>query len=276
MSEATQVVQTAPVAAPVVGSETTAPAIAPETGQEAPAVDQPPARLFTQDEVDKFITKRLSKAERAWERRHQSLMEAALGGGRRQEQNEGAQAPTPASEEAPDPSKFADFGQYVQALVAHGVQGALAANAKNTQQLSVREQAAQRQQIVADGVKKQFAAGAEKYDDFEDLVSSPDLPITAPMAEAIAESDLGVEVAYFLGKNPAEAMRIAQMSPLAAVREIGKLEAKLTIAAPATSSAAPKPVTPVKGSGGDKDPAVMTDAEFAAWRKKSIAARRGR
>ena len=55
------------------------------------------------------------------------------------------------------------------------------------------------------------------------------------MREAIGESELGDDVAYWLGKNPAEAARIAQLSERQMVRELTKLEGKLT---------APKP-TPI-------------------------------
>jgi hypothetical protein len=48
------------------------------------------------------------------------------------------------------------------------------------------------------------------------------------MAETIKSSDIGPDLAYWLGSNPKEADRISRLSPLLQAREIGKIEAKIT------------------------------------------------
>jgi hypothetical protein len=66
------------------------------------------------------------------------------------------------------------------------------------------------------------------------------------MAETIKASDMGPDLAYWLGTNPKEADRISRLSPLLQAREIGKIEAKLgtnPIVKPTTS--APAPISPV-------------------------------
>jgi hypothetical protein len=42
------------------------------------------------------------------------------------------------------------------------------------------------------------------------------------MAETIQSSDIGPELAYYLGTNPKEADRISRLHPLAQAKEIGK------------------------------------------------------
>jgi hypothetical protein len=88
------------------------------------------------------------------------------------------------------------------------------------------------------------------------------------MAEAIIESEKGAEVLYHLGSHPDEAKRIAMLSPLAAARELGRIEARLSMPAPRTTTKAPPPVKPVGASdaGVRKDPATMSQAEYEAWR----------
>lgn len=114
------------------------------------------------------------------------------------------------------------------------------------------------------------AEAAKKYEDFIDVVSADDLAITPIMAEAIKDSDMGPEVAYYLGKNPDQAERIARLNPAAQVREIGKIEARLESKPPKSASKAPPPISPVGsgGGGGEQDMSRMSQAEYEAYRKK--------
>lgn len=97
-----------------------------------------------------------------------------------------------------------------------------------------------------------ISAGSEKYEDFEEVVTG-DVKITPVMRDAIFELDdqeVQTEVAYYLGKNPKEALRISKLSPMRQIAEVGKLEAKLTSQPAPTKrpSSAPAPITPVKGA----------------------------
>ena len=81
--------------------------------------------------------------------------------------------------------------------------------------------------------------------------------------------DMGHDVAYYLGKHPVDAERLANLHPVAAAREIGRIEAKLLQQTETATSAAPDPITPVGSRAkASKDPGQMTDAEYLAWRKK--------
>jgi hypothetical protein len=95
-----------------------------------------------------------------------------------------------------------------------------------------------------------FAAGSEKYEDFEDMVLSAD-GISPAMRDAIFEMDdldMQVEVTRFLAQNQKEARRIYRLSPARQIAEIGKLEAKLSSQpSPKRPSAAPAPISPVGG-----------------------------
>lgn len=119
---------------------------------------------------------------------------------------------------------------------------------------------------------------AEKTPDYRDAVADPTLPINNDMATIIAEMDEGPAVAYYLAKNRDLAEAIHRLPPIAAARELGKIEARLSTPAPVTPpvSKAPPPPPTLKASEPaiEKDPSQMSDAEFAKWRKRQIAQRR--
>lgn len=108
----------------------------------------------------------------------------------------------------------------------------------------------------------------ERFADYDAVTRNPNVAITPVMAEVIRDSDVGPDVAYHLGKNPAEAARIAALPPNRQAVELGRLEAKITAPKPLPKQP-PAPVQPVNGiaAGGSKDPGTMTMAEYAAWRK---------
>lgn len=138
---------------------------------------------------------------------------------------------------------------------------------------------AQKRQKTFQEREQAFAAA---HPDYEEVAKAEHVPITKEMAEAIIESDDAPAIAYYLGQNLEEASAIAQMSPIAAARAIGRIEAKLSakpsVPAPITPAKtvtrAPEPVTTLSGS-----PAVtqsyddMSMAEYDAARKKERAAK---
>jgi hypothetical protein len=70
------------------------------------------------------------------------------------------------------------------------------------------------------------------------------------MLEAIQSSDVGPDVAYYLGTNPKEADRISGLSPYLQAKEIGKIEVKIASNPPVKkTSSAPAPINPVTARG---------------------------
>jgi len=93
------------------------------------------------------------------------------------------------------------------------------------------------------------AAFREKVPDFDEVAHNPNLAVTPIMAEAIREAPRGAEIAYYLGKNPGEAARIAALPPVSQVMAIARLELRLD-AAQAAVSRAPEPIGALTGRGG--------------------------
>jgi len=230
--------------APASESEATAAPIAETTRPEDQTTETP--KSFTQEELDAIVGKRLAREQRKWER-------------------EQAQRAVPtAPSELPPPDQFDSVETYAKAYAE--------------QMLREREVQKQRSEYVeAYHDREEDARG--KYDDFEQVAYNPNLRITTVMAETIQTSDVGPDVAYYLGSNPKEADRISRLSPILQAKEIGRIEATLVSNPPVKkSSSAPTPISPVtaRSSGAPAfdttDPRSIKTMTTSEW----IAADRAR
>jgi hypothetical protein len=175
----------------------------------------------------------------------------------------------------PKREDFASFEEYLEARSDYQVAQTIKALSAKAEQTRAQQQQVER--LAAWEAKVQ--AAAERYEDFADVALSPNLAISDAMAEAIRESEIGPEIAYFLGKNPAEARRISQLPTAAAqvlaIAKVGEQVKSKTAEPVKRPSKAPAPIEPVgtgKGStASNSDPSQMTQAEYEAWRKKQGA-----
>lgn len=230
--------------APASESEATAAPIAETTRPEDQTTETP--KSFTQEELDAIVGKRLAREQRKWEREQAQRV-----------------APT-APSELPPPDQFDSVETYAKAYAE--------------QMLREREVQKQRSEYVeAYHDREEDARG--KYDDFEQVAYNPNLRITTVMAETIQTSEVGPDVAYYLGSNPKEADRISRLSPILQAKEIGKIEATLVSNPPVKkSSSAPTPISPVtaRSSGAPAfdttDPRSIKTMTTSEW----IAAERAR
>lgn len=130
---------------------------------------------------------------------------------------------------------------------------------------------------VTQGWQTKVDGEAAKDDEFAGYIDEVGTKISLPAGRAVMESDLGVEIVRHLGQNPAERDRIAALSPVAQVREIGKIEARLEAkkAEPARqASKAPPPIETVgggKGGGGSNLENAQSQAQYEAMRAQQGA-----
>ena len=200
----------------------------PETVEAAPEVvetqveEQPvEEKKYSQAEIDAMIGKRLAREQRKWEREQQAKL--------------AAMQPTPMPTEVPTADQFESPQAYAEFIRAEA-------------QKLVQQQELQRQKAeLDDAYHDREEEARSKYDDFEQVAYNPNLRVTDVMAETIKASDIGPDLAYWLGSNPKEADRISRLTPILQAKEIGKIEAKLAsnpVTKPTTSAPAPiKPVT---------------------------------
>ena len=186
---------------------------------------------------------------------------------RRQKIEEAAQSSQP-----PKESDFADYNDYLMAAGAY--HAARAWDERQTREVDeqisahderLRQVELRRNQEIAQEWVTQVQEAKSRYADFEEVAFTA--PITDDMAQMIATSESGADVAYYLGQNRQEAERIARMPPLEAARALGTIEARLSLPKPKTTSETPDPIEPVtpKASAG-KDPSKMSMAEYRKWR----------
>ena len=216
-----------------------------EEGQAPEAEQAESTKSFTQEELDAIVSKRLAREQRKWER------EVRM----RQEQ----QPVVP--KEVPPADQFDSVEAYAQALAERKAQELL-------QQRQLQEQKSQILEAYHDREEEARA----KYDDFEQVAYNPNVPITNVMAETIQASDIGPDVAYYLGSNPKEADRISRLSPYLQAKEIGKIEVRLTDNPPTKkTSSAPAPIAPVTARGGTgkvmdtTDPRSVKEMSTSDW-----------
>jgi hypothetical protein len=198
----------------------------PEIAENAPEVVENQSeqtseeKKYSQAEIDAMIGKRLAREQRKWER--EQAQRAA-------ETQIVKAAPAASADQFESPEAYAEALAFQKA-----------------EELIAKREAAKQQSAVIESYQEREEAARDKYDDFEQVAYNPKLPITDVMAETIQSSDIGPELAYYLGSNPKDAERISRMSPLSQAKEIGKIEAKLAAEPPVKrTTSAPAPISPV-------------------------------
>lgn len=203
--------------APAAQETTAVPDEAAPVKQDTEPEAQQQTKTFTQDELDAIVKKRLEREQRKWERQRA--------------QQPVAQPP----KQIPPADQFESPEAYAEALAFQ----------KAEQLLAQREMQKQQAELL-DAHHDREEQARERYDDYEQVVMNPRLPITNVMADTIRASDVGPDVAYYLGTNIKETERIARLPPILQAKEIGKIEAKLAGNPPAKrTTSAPAPITPV-------------------------------
>jgi hypothetical protein len=187
-------------------------------------------KTFTQAELDAIVQKRAAKEARKAEARYQELQReiAAL------------KEPKPAEvkPEGKEPVR-ADFNSWEEFMEAKAefkaeqkvkkhLEEFEGKNAKKDEE-SKRAKAQQEFQKRVDAV---IELGQKSYPDFDavinEAVEDGVIPVKGALYEAIMDSDVGEKLAYHLAKHPAEAERIQKLTVYGQLRELGKLEDKLS------------------------------------------------
>ena len=170
----------------------------------------------------------------------------------------------------PRSDQFQDYEQFLRATAAFEAQKVTEERIAAERQQAWQYQQAQMQQAQQIQARAQYEAtiqqkvaeAEKKFPDFVEVVTSPELPGLqgTPAFGAILESEMGAEVMYYLGKNPARAHQIVSLSPLAQVREIGRIEASLSTGKSVTQ--APPPPASVNAQTGSATREPRTVDEY--------------
>lgn len=247
----------------------------PEAEKEATEERKPNPKLEKRfSELTKQREEARKEAQR--EREQREALEARL---KALEQSSQPQKASVEPEDEPQPHQFSDAFEYAKALAEYSAEKAVK---ERDRQEAEKQLAVERQKVVEAWAKKVEAAKAE-MPDFEEMIESSDVVVSDPIRDAIVESDVGPQILYYLAENPEVADKLAAKSVAAAMRELGKLEARFEKEAETSSekpsktvvkkSNAPAPIKPLKATSSAADTPIDSDGQFHGTFQQWKAAR---
>lgn len=204
----------------------------------------------------------LTRTVRELERQLESVQRSATQQSAKTEENE------------PKLEDYDDYGKYSKAVAQWEVKKAKIELASASQE-EVNRVLRMRQE---DDFRNRLEAYSEKNEDFEEAVQEVAPLIRGAALEALMDSRHAPEIIHHLAKNPEDAERLSTLSPLAAAREIGKIEARLESKPIKKTTSAPPPAKTVSGGKtvsnipSDDD----TDADWLRKREAQLKAQRSR
>jgi hypothetical protein len=171
------------------------------------------------------------------------------------EANKGKQEPATKTETNARPTieQYDNYDEYVEALTDWKVDQALSkSSTKNKEQEAVTT----RKQKEA-ALEEKVLEAAEEDPDLLTIYQDTTFPLSPAMAEVVLESEASVELIRYLVGNRKESARIARLSPILAVKELGKIEDKILNPPKVETkkiSQAPEPLSTVKTKGKVSNP----------------------
>jgi hypothetical protein len=288
----------------------TPPAITPPADTPPPAdgTTTPPESEREQDRVERRI------ARMRYERAQSDTRAAAAEAKVKELEAEIVRRPTPTPAAAPGAPAFAEaapklddfetaqewaeaYNGYTSRLVAHNVQHAITSvTAKTEADRRATEQAT----VVNSHISRinKFRESHPDFDQLANVIMESGISVGPEVQQHLVTSEMGPTILYHLAKNMDEMKRIAALPPVAALVEIGILQARLSTPAapadgngnapavppaggnpppaprpagvPAITTPPPPPIAPLGGGGNAaatvKDPDSMTQEEYNAWR----------
>lgn len=177
------------------------------------------------------------------------------------------------SVELPKEADFASYEEYQAALSGHYALKQL--DQRETQRVQSEKQEVdaevsrvrqEQEYEAAQAWAADVADAKTRYADFEQVAFTA--PISDGVAYLVRDMEQAADVAYHLGKNHDIAAELNKLPPTQAAYELGRIEANLSRPAPAPTTQAPDPITPVRPkASATLDPSKMSMAEYAAARK---------
>jgi len=180
--------------------------------------------------------------------------------------------------EEPKPEMFNDMFEYAKALAEYTADKKLLERDKEEK----ARKAAAEQEAKFSAWADRVNAAKNELPDFDDMVQSSDVRVSDPVRDAIIESEHGPKILYWLAENTDFAKKLADMSAVSAVREIGKLEARFEKAKEpepkpvAAKSKAPAPINPLRGAVNTVDANLDADGNFHGTYQQWKAARQAK
>ena len=173
----------------------------------------------------------------------------------------------------PNQDDFETYEQFQEALVDWKLNLRLSERSAAERERIDRESARRAQADLVATHEARIDGFRSEHDDFDAVIEQgKNLPMTRPMQDSVLHSDMGPAVMYHLCRFPEECDRIAAMAPMEAIREMGKLEARIEaattgpVSSAATITRAPRPIKPV-GGGATASTVPLDQMDYQSYRR---------
>lgn len=243
-------------------------------------VDTPPDPAALRAEVERLeaVRKKAEEDARYW-RQEKARARGDFFKGRQQDPEKLPDIPVQDVAIGKEPQKddFDDYEKYLDAKISFETSKA---RIQWDREQARKSQETEHQQKITK-LQEKINLGFVEYPDFEEVAMNEMVPITPAVMEALAECDNPHKVAYYLGKNRAEAIQISRMTPMQTARALARIEVEIEKAGPSNAPNQSNRITnappPIRPSGSSnvvgKDPEKMTQREYEDWRKTQGARR---
>ncbi len=147
----------------------------------------------------------------------------------------------------PKEGDFQDYLAFQKAETAYEVMRGLVSREIKKAGEASRQASEARNSALVEDFRERAQAVRKVIKDFDAVVGAATVSPQHPdVVMAILESEKGPELSYYLSKNAAKVNELNGMPLRSALREIGRLEARLT-PPPKRETKAPAPVAPIRG-----------------------------
>jgi hypothetical protein len=181
-----------------------------------------------------------------------------------------------AADGRPDPNNYETNAEYLDALTDWKLEQKEKAKEQKAKeedrQKAEQKRLSDHQKRIAEFAKVQTDF-AEAFESFKDALGlDEDFRVSKGLDDALVDNENGPAVMYELFKDPELFERINAMSPIAAAREVGKIEARLANASESKKenkklTNAPSPITPVSAKGGSAVSKSLDDMEYEEFKR---------
>jgi hypothetical protein len=257
-------------------TKTTEQSVQPDAAQETAETEQPDTESPQEESEPDDKPKKLSRSER--QRRRLRALATEIETLRAQLAEKGSQ-----TAEAPKEEDFnGDYVRWQAALAAHEAAQAVKQEFQSRDKQTREQQLQDRQREAAAEFferAEELKATITDFDEVFEVFSNNGGKFEPHVIEELQLSEHGPMLAYQLAKNPRLASELNAMSARDAAREIGRLEAKVSLPQPRKQTQAPKPLTTPTGAAAaprtPEDAAKAGDMEaYVKLREEQEKARR--
>lgn len=167
------------------------------------------------------------------------------------------------------PPNFSDYSsdeEYAAAMQEYTVQTVERLQEQSQSEIQRQQQEAEKRQ-KRDAYQTRIAQYAVENDGFVEAIQASNVNISEAVEQVLFESERAAELTHWLAENAAEAVRINNLPPVLAAKELGRIEATFDAVQPKKASNAPQPQTEL--SGGEPAPTALSDdMDIDEWMRR--------